>query len=210
MDLPIITVDPAVAQQALDDYRAAVQEQGKKEIREKGIWIDKRRAEIEAADRQILEGYKIIATGKPIISLRAALASGGWDEHGRPKLAVARADERTVRVQTWANGRVDFDPKDPSWGHWDEYARSNSNRRFSFLSLLPPRERPSGSVTAESVVPHIPPRLRPVALERYDILFEATWTSVPVDPALIRQVRGDLYVVVATWDLTELERAALA
>jgi len=32
----------------------------------------------------------------------------------------------------------------------------------------------------------------------------------PRDPALIRHIRGDLWAVLAVWDLTELERAVLA
>jgi hypothetical protein len=31
----------------------------------------------------------------------------------------------------------------------------------------------------------------------------------PRDPALLRHVRGDLWAVLATWDLTELERLVL-
>lgn len=43
-----------------------------------------------------------------------------------------------------------------------------------------------------------------------DILWEAEWQAVPPkDPALLRHLGGDLYAVVAVWDLTELERAVL-
>lgn len=33
--------------------------------------------------------------------------------------------------------------------------------------------------------------------------------EAPVDPALLKHIGGDLYAVVATWDLTDLERAVL-
>jgi hypothetical protein len=37
------------------------------------------------------------------------------------------------------------------------------------------------------------------------------WELVPpTDPALIRHIRGDLWAVLATWDLTEIERHVLA
>lgn len=43
------------------------------------------------------------------------------------------------------------------------------------------------------------------------MLFEAEWRpEPPKDPALLRHIGGDLYSVVAVWDLTELERAVLA
>jgi hypothetical protein len=36
------------------------------------------------------------------------------------------------------------------------------------------------------------------------------WNEIPArDPALLRHIRGDLWAVLAVWDLTELERAVL-
>lgn len=63
-----------------------------------------------------------------------------------------------------------------------------------------------------ALVPLIPPNLRPArALVRYVILFEAEWEPVPpTDPLLLRHLHGDLYAVLAAWDLTPLERAVLA
>jgi len=62
-------------------------------------------------------------------------------------------------------------------------------------------------------VPLIPVHLRPKrGLANYHILWEAEWRRLPpVDPLLIRRLgKGDLWVVVAAWDLTEVERAAIA
>jgi hypothetical protein len=59
-------------------------------------------------------------------------------------------------------------------------------------------------------VPPIPPRFRPGQPDRYHILWEAEWAKVPPrDPALLRALGDGLYVVLAVWDLTELERAVL-
>ena len=46
----------------------------------------------------------------------------------------------------------------------------------------------------------------------FHILWEVEqWDPTPpVDPALVRHIRGDLWAVIAMWDLTELERAVLA
>ena len=63
------------------------------------------------------------------------------------------------------------------------------------------------------MVPLIPLPLRPKrGLENYHVLWEAEWTGkVPFDPMLLRRIgRADLWLVVAGWDLTEVERAALA
>jgi hypothetical protein len=38
-----------------------------------------------------------------------------------------------------------------------------------------------------------------------------SWTWIaPEDPALIKHIRGDLWSVMAVWDLSELERLVLA
>ncbi len=61
------------------------------------------------------------------------------------------------------------------------------------------------------MVPLIPPALRPSTdFRNFHILWEAEWQRVaPKDPALLKHVGGHLYAVLATWDLTELERAVL-
>jgi hypothetical protein len=54
--------------------------------------------------------------------------------------------------------------------------------------------------------------LRPKrGLANYHILFEAEWSFVaPKDPLLLRRAgKGDLWIVCAAWELTEIERAAL-
>lgn len=66
-----------------------------------------------------------------------------------------------------------------------------------------------------AIVPTIPPRLRPPHnLSGYHILWEAEWGQEdvlpPGDPALLRHLGGDLYAVLAVWDLTPLERSVLA
>jgi len=62
-------------------------------------------------------------------------------------------------------------------------------------------------------VPIIPGYLRPKrGLQNYHILWEAEWSrGVPVDPYLLRRIgQGDLWLVVAAWELTEVERAAMS
>lgn len=63
-----------------------------------------------------------------------------------------------------------------------------------------------------ALVPLVPAPIRPRgALDGYRILFEPKWEPVPpVDPMLLKHLHGALYVVLAHWDLTPLERAVLA
>ena len=68
------------------------------------------------------------------------------------------------------------------------------------------------------MVPIVPPKHRPrrdSLLEGYLVLWEVdewTWTerpSPPHDPALLKHLGGDLYAVLAVWDLSDLERLVL-
>ncbi|MFI4852645.1 MAG: hypothetical protein ACIAZJ_26335 [Gimesia chilikensis] len=58
--------------------------------------------------------------------------------------------------------------------------------------------------------PVSPPALLPVGnLANYQILWEAEWETVPVDPMLLKHLGKSLYVVLAQWDLTPLEQGIL-
>jgi hypothetical protein len=65
---------------------------------------------------------------------------------------------------------------------------------------------------ADASVPGVPPALRPADKgwpSKHYVLWETDWDDVPEDPALLKPLGALLYVVVATWDLTELEQAVL-
>ncbi len=83
------------------------------------------------------------------------------------------------------------------------------------VPITDPPELPSWKrAGGEAMAPIVPPKLRPRLrrLRHCHILWEVEqWKLVPPrDPALIRHIRGDLWAVLAQWDLTELERAVLA
>lgn len=65
-----------------------------------------------------------------------------------------------------------------------------------------------------AMVPNVPPALRPkFSLSGYLTLFEVEeWKTAPRppgDPALLKHIGGDLYAILAVWDLTPLEQAVL-
>lgn len=66
-----------------------------------------------------------------------------------------------------------------------------------------------------TTVPAVPFHLRPKDLENYFILWEvAKWEqypqpTAPGDPLLLKRIAHPVYVVVAQWDLTELEQRIL-
>lgn len=155
----------------------------------------------------ILRGYNQVLKGRKLIELSKVIAAGGADELHRPRIAVMRADQKLCNVEVRHNGAVRF------------YARERVMRRD--LSLSFPRDtvpswidkggRDAWRIQACAIMPLIPPQHMPVTkLAGHHILFEANWTEPPVDPALIKHLGGDLWAVLAMWDLTDLERAVLS
>lgn len=217
MDLATIEMDKGKAREAFLAYR-------------REVW-----ARHDAEDEAIMRGYRALSRGHQLIRLSEALGAGGvttisvptsrYDRETRrqvrgyvdqvvPVLAVSRADTRHVWTYgVLADGRVrmqsqrephhsnkrdiyDFGP-----GTFEPDDTREESRQWSL-----PRIR--------AIVPIVPPPLRPRdKLGNYHVLFEAEWgldPAPPVDPALLKHVGGDLYAVVAVWDLSPVERAVLA
>jgi hypothetical protein len=200
MDLTTIDLPRDEARRAVVAYRRALQEG--------------RHQQLEAEDLAIMRGYREIARGHPIISIAETIRAGGETSRLLPKLAVARADEKRVEVRRRPTGSLRFGGDlsiHPFRSVVDlpEGTLSRVGQRTKAWSNIAGQW--SNAISSESIVPTIPPELRPNAdLKRYWILFEAEWRSVaPKDPALLRPLGGGLYAVVATWDLTDLERAVL-
>jgi hypothetical protein len=82
------------------------------------------------------------------------------------------------------------------------------------VAVPAPEQWHQSTWSATTSVPLVPPQHRPrrARMRRFHVLWEVEeWRRVPPrDPALLRHIRGDLWSVVATWDLTDLERAVLA
>jgi hypothetical protein len=198
MDVHAVTeLDQTAAETAFREYRAA--------------WL----AERNQIDAELMRGYKALADGKTLISLREALTKGGVDEIGRPNLAIARADETQISMEIVSDGSVTYRPT---------FRTNDDDRRFDLpvgVFPTPPitpgidlwRQPWNGNWWAR--LPFIPPKYRPPQrLVNYHLLWEAEWRrgTGPQrrDPMLLRWIGGDLFAVVAAWDLTDLEKLVLA
>jgi len=160
------------------------------------------------ADIEVERAYKAIAAGKVVIRAIESVRTSGLGPDGFPKLALVRADSQKCwcEMQTHGGGVQ-------SMAEWRRPVRENTipDDRFAFpAGTWPRRDR---TLRASATVPHIPPDIRPTrALQNYHILFEALWRPEPPrDPMLLRRIgKADLWLVVGAWDLTEVERAAMA
>lgn len=180
-----------------------------------------KRAKVSEEDAAITAGYAEIAKGRRLLSLSSTLREGGEDDLHRPRLAVAPATAEVTYLTRWRNGSVAFATSDAA--RPEEWARDVASAGVRVRGAFPEIDyrvaydnRLESNRWRESwkaMVPVVPPRFRRSGYRSAHILFEAEWAlhqpPAPVDPALIRHLRGDLWVVLGVWDLTPLERAVL-
>ena len=203
MELATIELDVDEAKERYAEYAGAMK---------------KRHSEEDAA---IAAGYKALAEGKSLISMTETIAAGGADELGRPKLAVAASTADVVYLDRRRGGTVRFCASDQPRDGW---TRDVSQAGVRVAAALEPldhnlvwtnklRSDRWGGCCWKAMVPLVPPRFRVRGWRSSHVLFEAEWAEhtppAPVDPALLRHLRGDLWVVLGVWDLTPLERAVL-
>jgi hypothetical protein len=165
-----------------------------------------RYAEVDEEYRTALKAYRALAKGTPLLVLSQAIALAPLDEKGRPRLAIARADEREVQLRCFSR-QWRFGPS--GW------MRANAYGARATL-IADPRARfetPDGF----AMVPMVPPEVRgDRRLEAHWILWEVEkWADASAlirpdrDPLLLRRLSGGLYAVVGQWDLTEVERPVM-
>ena len=202
MEVNTISAPAREAKEKLAEYRAALRKQWNK------------------TDEILAHTYRQLAKGRMLVDVRGAIIGAGFDEDHRPKLAIARADQPFVwwrRSFYSQHGHIRCLNSSPLTGRYNEQSGS---RVFCFAvprteawpecdDKCPPIHRRD----AKAMVPIIPPRYRADAhLPRCHILWgvQGAWESdPPKDPFLLKRVHGDLFAVLAVWDLTELERAVL-
>lgn len=183
-------------------------------------WGDEIKArKCSAEDEAIAAGYAELAKGHRLIALSDTIRAGGEDECGRPRLAVAPAMSTVVYLYRARSGSVGFSTSDTARvDQWD-FDCAVTPGRVVLRGVLPEsdynwqRNRDLERFGWKAIVPVVPPRFRSRGWKGCHVLFEAEWAKhtppAPIDPALIRHLRGDLWIVQGVWDLTPLERAVL-
>ena len=194
MDLATLEITQDEARERLAEYTAAV------------------KAERNAEDEAIAAAYRAAARGLPVISLSTAVAAGGFFDNGLPRIAVCRADAATCRVDWEYDRRLVF--RDEQALRWRPVRSLVGLHAVTVQAQRPPGVYHNAVRSGTTVVPPVPPRHRPKRgrIGRFHILWEVEkWDPTPPrDPALLRHIRGDLWAVLATWDLTDVERHVLA
>jgi hypothetical protein len=191
MNLPTIEVTEEEATAKLAEYERML--------------VEDRTAEDEA----IAQAYRAAKRGLSVIRLTEAIKLGGYfEDTGLPRIAIAGATW-TECVARWTGGDLLFGPE-----NWPDNRGALVGRNTVRVPMRDELPQTRGYRPGRAPVPLVPPRHRPRPrrLRNCHVLWEVdVWDKVPAkDPALLRHIRGDLWAVLAVWDLTELERAILA
>lgn len=171
-------------------------------------------------DRECQRAYQLLAKGRLIIraleSVRLAGVKTTGTDAGFPKLALCRADATSCKVEMLHNGGATMHnggtaPRSRGWRQGGGMQQSANVIVFEAGTFPVPNgyRRWRG----EALVPTPPLNLRRArGLANYHVLWDAEWTRIaPSDPFLLRRIgRADMWLVVAMWELTPVEKAALA
>jgi len=200
MNVTPITMTKADATKAFTEYQAAVRAD-RPNVRK--VW--------KTEDVALMQAYKHLARGTTVLDLQAAMTQAGSKLFDGcpvplPCLAIVNSDAPLCWLRLTSAGAARFSA--------EQYTRAR-RRSVRF---------PDGTFPALShqdfwrylehstLTPIIPPALRPKHdLANYKTLWEVeAWKAEPPkDPMLLKPLSGMLYAVLATWDLTEMERAVL-
>lgn len=162
------------------------------------------RAYSKPHDEQIAQIYRRIAQGKTVIRALQSIRAAGVGEDGLPKLAIARADMTSCWLHKRGSTVCFADNR-----NWYPGARASKSKN---IALEWPEHPELTKYTYEAAVPLVPIHVRPKrGIQNYHVLWEAEWSKrYPVDPYLLRRFGEDAWLVVAAWDLTEVERAVMS
>lgn len=151
--------------------------------------------------------YNQVKNGQKVIDITKVIAKGGTLK-GNPRLAICPIHGKKIFCRFYQNGEVIYQP-DNKWG------RRVNKFDVVIKECFPPWSGIDrwAQKNLEAPVPPVPPRFLPKILtDDYYILWEVDeWKMVPpTDPYLLRRITKTMFVVLAGWDLTDIEKSAMA
>lgn len=170
-----------------------------------------------------------LSQGKALIDINKVMEKAGVTKNYEPKLAIARADWKETHFHKKDSGRGFFSGRNKSW-----FAKSEGDIELppeTFVQWLrgkgdlklksgdtykidKPEEWAIPKAQIRTKVPIIPAQLMPEGkLTEYYILWEVDeWEDLPKteDPLLLKRITENLFVILAAWDVTDLEQSIIS
>lgn len=170
--------------------------------------------------RDLKNIYYQLSQGRQVIDAYSAIIDAGLWDSGFPKLAICRADGRFCHVHRRENGGMVFlhdQIPTRSYGWRDKVILPQGS--FKWNTPLVGHNwswSPHESRSRRTIVPHIPTKFYPDSkLSNFYIMWETDehgWEPVPEppgDPLLLKRITRNLFVILAAWDLTDIEKAVI-
>lgn len=205
MNIDTFTEPKRIATQKWRDYKEAAK------VSDNPVYEDLRKV------------YNQIKGGRKVVDITKVIQKGGLNGLNQPNLAVAKASSKYVWCTFNNSGSIAF----VNGTYWNDQGRnplkedvyikncfpSFLNKNLVERGLLNKTYIDWSRLELKAPVPIIPPKILPAKLtDDYYILWEVDeWAIVPPkDPWLLRRITNTMFVALAAWDLTELERAVMA
>lgn len=154
--------------------------------------------------------YYHLKEDRKVIDIFEAFKFAGLNDKDEPKLAICRANEKTVIFEKESNGRGFFKPD--RWNYKSKEIVSLPVNTYKNFPLIAGSRWEIINSKIRTKVPIIPPNALPKKgkLSDYFILWEVDyWENVPRDPFLLKRISNNLFVIISHWNLTKLERALI-
>ncbi|MEM3696514.1 MAG: hypothetical protein QXQ94_03285 [Candidatus Bathyarchaeia archaeon] len=176
----------------------------------------------EQIRRELIAVYGHLKHGKKIIDIYESFKKAGLNREGDPRLAICRADAKQCYCLKIEDGSAIFSMQ--RLDRWQRQPRKTYAEvklpagTFQWQPIDP--ARPLGAYNIKNQTVQCPAPIIPAKilveevrhrLRNYHVLWEVEeWKPVPPqDPILLKRLTSNLFGVLATWELTPLEKAVI-
>lgn len=182
MDVKTISMDKVDAEKKLDEYSKITNKE-------------------EKYLKQLRNAYSFLKDGKKLVDIYDVFKNCGT-KGGLPKFAIARADRKTGLFLKRRNGAGSFGHYA---GRWRNFCSDVVLPKGTFRYVTKKTEH------FKTKTPIIPLEIKTKKLKDLWVLWEVEdWEKIavpPADPILLVRISKNLFAIIASWDLTPLERA---
>lgn len=189
-------------------------------------YLQAHREKKEQVYRDLASVYGHMKQGRAVLDVPHSIQEGGLLDGGWPRLAIVRADYKEVYFYRRDTGRGYFSGKKEGWGRKAGTKAMGSRiedvalASNTFRSWTQDESHWESSI-GRTMAPLVPAKFIPKGDYRnYFILWEVEqWVPVgpakpktrpPRDPFLLKRISPTMFGVLASWDLTKLERTVLS